>query len=94
MRAAGETTDIQLNVKGLKTLEDSFKDYIQVETMDGDNKYMAEGYGLQVRGARPTCRTSAWAPSVAADGPRGHWAARAGRRCAYASSGRAQGRHL
>lgn len=39
--------DIQLNVRGNKSLDDSFKDYIQVETMDGDNKYFAEGYGLQ-----------------------------------------------
>jgi len=40
--------DIQLNVKGCKTLRDSFKDYIQEETLEGDNKYQAEGYGLQV----------------------------------------------
>jgi ubiquitin carboxyl-terminal hydrolase 7 len=40
--------DIQLNVKGCKTLNDSFKDYIQEETLEGDNKYHAEGYGLQV----------------------------------------------
>ena len=39
--------DIQLNVRGNATLDDSFKDYIQVETMDGDNKYFAEGHGLQ-----------------------------------------------
>ncbi|CAG8517017.1 2181_t:CDS:10 [Diversispora eburnea] len=39
--------DIQLNVKGCKTLQDSFKDYIQEETLEGDNKYQAEGYGLQ-----------------------------------------------
>ncbi|KAI9784883.1 MAG: hypothetical protein M1816_000578 [Peltula sp. TS41687] len=39
--------DIQLNVRGNKTLDESFKDYIQVETMEGDNKYYAEGYGLQ-----------------------------------------------
>ncbi|KAF2105658.1 hypothetical protein BDV96DRAFT_592163 [Lophiotrema nucula] len=39
--------DIQLNVSGNKNLDDSFKDYIQVETMDGENKYFAEGYGLQ-----------------------------------------------
>ncbi|KAG4301231.1 hypothetical protein PCK1_002541 [Pneumocystis canis] len=39
--------DIQLNVKGMKTLKESFRDYIQVETLDGDNKYFAEGYGLQ-----------------------------------------------
>ncbi|CAO3608807.1 unnamed protein product [Mucor hiemalis] len=39
--------DIQLNVKGCKSLEDSFKRYVDVETMDGENKYMAEGHGLQ-----------------------------------------------
>ncbi|CAG8488525.1 10217_t:CDS:10 [Acaulospora colombiana] len=39
--------DIQLNVKGCKTLHDSFKDYIQEETLEGDNKYQAEEYGLQ-----------------------------------------------
>ncbi|KAL9594345.1 MAG: hypothetical protein Q9219_007081 [cf. Caloplaca sp. 3 TL-2023] len=39
--------DIQLNVSGNRNLDDSFKDYIQVETMDGENRYFAEGYGLQ-----------------------------------------------
>jgi ubiquitin carboxyl-terminal hydrolase 7 len=39
--------DIQLNVSGNETLDDSFKDYIAEETMDGENKYFAEGYGLQ-----------------------------------------------
>ncbi|KAF9172197.1 hypothetical protein BGX20_006156 [Mortierella sp. AD010] len=39
--------DIQLNVKGCKTLRDSFANYIDVETLDGDNRYHAEGYGLQ-----------------------------------------------
>ncbi|KAF2090688.1 cysteine proteinase [Saccharata proteae CBS 121410] len=39
--------DIQLNVSGNKNVDDSFRDYIQVETMDGENKYFAEGYGLQ-----------------------------------------------
>ncbi|KAI9003728.1 hypothetical protein BC832DRAFT_621755 [Gaertneriomyces semiglobifer] len=39
--------DIQLNVKGCTDLRASFADYIAVETLDGDNKYMAEGYGLQ-----------------------------------------------
>lgn len=39
--------DIQLNVSGNKDLDASFKDYIQVETMDGENKYFAESYGLQ-----------------------------------------------
>ena len=40
--------DIQLNVKGFKNLHDSFVNYIAVETLDGENKYQAEGYGLQV----------------------------------------------
>ncbi|CAK1366028.1 unnamed protein product [Cercospora beticola] len=39
--------DLQLNVSGCKGLHDSFKDYIQVETLEGDNKYAAEGFGLQ-----------------------------------------------
>ncbi|KAI9891263.1 MAG: hypothetical protein M1814_002953 [Vezdaea aestivalis] len=39
--------DIQLNVRGNKNLDESFKDYISVETMDGENKYFAEGHGLQ-----------------------------------------------
>jgi len=39
--------DIQLNVKNLNNLEESFKDYIQVETLEGENKYNAEGFGLQ-----------------------------------------------
>ena len=39
--------DISLNVKGCKTLRDSFVNYCQVETLKGENKYMAEGYGLQ-----------------------------------------------
>ncbi|KAK4048743.1 ubiquitin-specific protease ubp15 [Microbotryomycetes sp. JL221] len=39
--------DIQLNVKNLRNLEESFQDYIQVETLEGDNKYNAEGFGLQ-----------------------------------------------
>ncbi|KAI7858609.1 hypothetical protein BDC45DRAFT_498727 [Circinella umbellata] len=39
--------DIQLNVKGCKNVDDSFKDYVAVETLEGENKYMAEGHGLQ-----------------------------------------------
>lgn len=39
--------DVQLNVKNNKNLDESFKDCIQVETMDGENKYFAEGFGLQ-----------------------------------------------
>ncbi|KAI9006948.1 ubiquitin carboxyl-terminal hydrolase 5 [Hyaloraphidium curvatum] len=39
--------DIQLNVKGFRNLQESFANYIQVEMLDGDNKYQAEGHGLQ-----------------------------------------------
>ena len=39
--------DIQLNVSGNADLDASFRDYIQVEMMDGENKYFAEGHGLQ-----------------------------------------------
>lgn len=39
--------DIQLNVKGKKNVIESFRDYITVESMDGDNKYDAGEHGLQ-----------------------------------------------
>jgi len=42
-----EYYDIQLNVKGCKNLIESFDEYIKVETLEGDNQYMAEGHGLQ-----------------------------------------------
>ena len=42
-----EFWDLQMNVSGCKTLDDSFKNYVEVETLEGDNKYAAEGYGLQ-----------------------------------------------
>ncbi len=40
-------TDVQLNVKGCKDLTASFENYIEEEMMDGENKYQAEGHGLQ-----------------------------------------------
>ena len=40
--------DIQLNIKGKKGIIESFHDYIQTETLDGDNKYDAGTFGLQV----------------------------------------------
>ncbi|CAG8491983.1 14575_t:CDS:10, partial [Cetraspora pellucida] len=39
--------DIQLNVKGCKTLNDSFLEYIREESCEGNNKYKTETYGLQ-----------------------------------------------
>ena len=40
--------DIQLNIKGQKTIVDSFRDYVKTENLDGDNKYDAGNHGLQV----------------------------------------------
>lgn len=39
--------DIQLTVKGCKGLYESFDNYIQKEILDGEDKYQADGYGLQ-----------------------------------------------
>ncbi|KAH3674687.1 hypothetical protein WICMUC_003103 [Wickerhamomyces mucosus] len=39
--------DVQLNVKNLENLHQSFQDYINVEILDGENKYNAQDYGLQ-----------------------------------------------
>lgn len=39
--------DIQLNVKNMKSLKESFENYIEVELMDGENQYAAQDFGLQ-----------------------------------------------
>ncbi|KAJ1932836.1 ubiquitin-specific protease ubp15, partial [Linderina macrospora] len=39
--------DISLNVKGCATLRDSFANYCEVEMLEGENRYQAEGHGLQ-----------------------------------------------
>ena len=39
--------DISLNVQGCKDIYESFDKYVEVEMLDGDNKYFAEGHGLQ-----------------------------------------------
>ena len=39
--------DLSLSIKGCRTLDDCFKAYTQEEILDGDNKYRAEGHGLQ-----------------------------------------------
>ena len=39
--------DLQLRVKGITDLMKSFEDYCEVETLDGDNQYRAEGHGMQ-----------------------------------------------
>ncbi|KAL5712099.1 ubiquitinyl hydrolase 1 [Ranunculus cassubicifolius] len=39
--------DIQLDVKGCRDVYASFDKYVEVERLEGDNKYDAEGHGLQ-----------------------------------------------
>ncbi|KAL1549232.1 CSN-associated deubiquitinating enzyme Ubp12 [Salvia divinorum] len=39
--------DLQLDVKGCKDVYASFDKYVEVERLEGDNKYHAEGHGLQ-----------------------------------------------
>jgi ubiquitin carboxyl-terminal hydrolase 7 len=39
--------DISLNVKGCKDIYESLRKYTEVETLDGDNKYKSDKYGLQ-----------------------------------------------
>ncbi|MCO5606522.1 hypothetical protein L7F22_060710 [Adiantum nelumboides] len=39
--------DLQLDVKGCKDVYASFDKYVEVENLDGDNKYHAEQHGLQ-----------------------------------------------
>nr|DAD29269.1 TPA_asm: hypothetical protein HUJ06_030737 [Nelumbo nucifera] len=40
--------DLQLDVKGCKDVYASFDKYVEVERLEGDNKYHAEQHGLQV----------------------------------------------
>lgn len=42
--------DLQLDVKGCRDVYASFDKYVEVERLEGDNKYHAEQYGLQVDG--------------------------------------------
>jgi len=42
-----EFLDLQLDVKGCKDIYASFDRYTEVEKLDGENKYRAEGHGLQ-----------------------------------------------
>ncbi|KAH0927445.1 hypothetical protein HID58_019701 [Brassica napus] len=39
--------DLQLDVKGCKDVYESFDKYVEVERLEGDNKYHAEGHDLQ-----------------------------------------------
>eukprot|EP00808_Paulinella_micropora_P027764 g31648.t1 len=42
-----EFYDLQLDVKGIKDLQSSLRQYVAIERMDGRNQYRAEGFGLQ-----------------------------------------------
>jgi ubiquitin carboxyl-terminal hydrolase 7 len=39
--------DLSLNVKGFKNIYESFKNYVEEESLDGDNQYRAGRFGLQ-----------------------------------------------
>lgn len=39
--------DISLNVRGLSDIYAAFDKYVEVETMEGENRYQADGHGLQ-----------------------------------------------
>jgi len=39
--------DLQLNVSGCKSLKESLDNYIDVEILEGENQYQAEGLGMQ-----------------------------------------------
>lgn len=45
-KSAGEEdfSDLSLNVKGCRNISESFEKYTEVEMMDGDNKYRADGF--------------------------------------------------
>lgn len=46
--SASYMADLQLDVKGCRDVYASFDKYVEVERLEGDNKYHAEEHGLQV----------------------------------------------
>jgi hypothetical protein len=52
--------DLSLNVRGCKNLKESLEKYVEREKLDGDNKYMTEGHGLQ--DAEKGCTFSSFPP--------------------------------
>ncbi|GAM25105.1 hypothetical protein SAMD00019534_082800 [Acytostelium subglobosum LB1] len=55
-----EFYDLSLNVKGCPTIQTSFEKYTEIEKLDGNNMYDAEGFGLQV--ANKGCRFLSFPP--------------------------------
>jgi ubiquitin carboxyl-terminal hydrolase 7 len=48
MIVSSRSADLQLDVKGCKDVYESFDKYVEVERLEGENKYHAEQFGLQV----------------------------------------------
>lgn len=46
--AVYSNADLQLDVKGCQDVYASFDKYVEVERLEGDNKYHADKHGLQV----------------------------------------------
>ena len=63
--------DLQLDVKGCKNVYESFAKYTEVEMLDGQNQYKAEGHGLQV--GQPSC-SALWSHVGTGAGERGLYA--------------------
>lgn len=47
--------DLQLLVRGCKNMYDSFDKFVEVEDLNGQNQYQAEGHGMQVQTFSPSC---------------------------------------
>lgn len=47
--------DLQLDVKGCRDIYASFDKYVEIECLEGDNKYRSEQHGLQVSGNLVIC---------------------------------------
>ncbi|GLU01093.1 hypothetical protein SLE2022_184180 [Rubroshorea leprosula] len=44
--------ELELNVKGLKTLDESLNEYLSIEELDGDNQYFCESCNMRVNATR------------------------------------------
>lgn len=57
-----EYYDLSLMVKGCRDLKESFRQYVEVETLEGDNQYRAGEHGMQ--DARKGCRFRSLPPAM------------------------------